>query len=137
MNAPSRTALTPAETTRVVETLRAHGVRYALVFGSASRDAMGPDSDLDIALSADQPLSSAQRFGLIEALAAACGRPIDLVDLRAARGTVFAKALQGRELFCDSIRAKGEAMYRRASLVEEDLNVARASFALARPRMFQ
>ncbi|MGH8672767.1 MAG: nucleotidyltransferase domain-containing protein, partial [Burkholderiales bacterium] len=94
-------------------------------------------SDLDVAVSADRPLSVTQRFGLIEALAAACGRPIDLVDLRSARGTVFAQALQGRELFCDSIRTKGEALYRRASLIEEDLNVARASFALARPRMFQ
>lgn len=136
MNAPARRALTPMETTRIVEALRAHGVRYALIFGSAARDALAADSDLDIAVSADRVLSSAQRHGLMEAVVAACGRPIDLVDLRSARGTVFAKALQGRELFCDSIGAKGDALYRRASLIEEDLAAARTSFEAARTRMF-
>lgn len=136
MNAPARRALTPMETKRIVDALRAHGVRYALIFGSAARDALAADSDLDIAVSADRVLSSAQRHGLMEAVAAACGRPIDLVDLRSARGTVFAKALQGRELFCDSIGAKGDALYRRASLIEEDLAAARTTFAAARTRMF-
>ena len=137
MNASARHALTPRETARIVEALRANGVGYALIFGSAARDALGADSDLDIAVSAERALSSAQRRSLMEALAVACGRPIDLVDLRSARGTVFAKALQGRELFCDSIRVKGEALYRRASLIEEDLAAARAAFSAARTRMFQ
>jgi len=128
--------LTATENARIVSALRAHGVRYALVFGSAARDALSADSDLDLAVSADRPLSSAQRHALIGALAAACGRPIDLVDLRSARGTVFAKALQGRELYCDSTAAKGDALYRRASLIEEDLAAARAAFATARTRMF-
>lgn len=129
--------LTREETERIVNALRAHGVRYALVFGSAARDALTADSDLDVAVSMDEPMSSAQRIQLIGALATACGRPIDLVDLRSARGTVFARALQGRELFCDSIRAKGEAFYRRVSLIDEDIVAARESFALARPRMFR
>ena len=137
MNAAARRALTPMETTRIVQALRANGVRYALIFGSAARDALAADSDLDIAVSAERALSSAQRHALIEAVAAACGRPIDLVDLRSARSTVFAKALQGRELFCDSVRAKGDAFYRRASLIEEDLAAARTSFATARTRMFR
>jgi len=33
-------ALTCAWTTRIAEGLRAHGVRYALVFGSAARNAL-------------------------------------------------------------------------------------------------
>ena len=33
-------ALTCAWTTRIAEALRAHGVRYALVFGAAARNAL-------------------------------------------------------------------------------------------------
>lgn len=132
----AHTALSPKESAQIIETLRANGVRYALIFGSAARGALGFDSDLDIAVSGDQVLSSEERYRLIGVLAAACGRPIDLVDLRSARGAVFAKALEGRELFCDSIRAKGDALYRRASVIEEDLEVSRKTFALARGRMF-
>jgi len=72
MNAAAHRALTPMETTRIVEALRANGVRYALVFGSAARDALGAESDLDIAVTAARPLSGMQCFHLIEALAAAC-----------------------------------------------------------------
>jgi len=131
------TALSSQELARITEVLRANGIRYALIFGSAAEDALGFDSDLDLAVSADQVLSSEQRFRLIEALASACGRPIDLVDLRSARGGIFAKALRGRELFCDSLRAKAAALYRRASLIEEDLDVSRRSFAAAQARMFR
>jgi predicted nucleotidyltransferase len=130
-------ALSEQTISRIVAVLRAHGERYALVFGSGARGALGFDSDLDVAVSADRTLSSAQRYDLIGALALATGRPIDLVDLRAARGAVFAKALQGRELFCDSVRAKADALYRRVTLIEEDLEVSRRTFATAHARMFR
>ncbi|MDA8109639.1 MAG: nucleotidyltransferase domain-containing protein [Betaproteobacteria bacterium] len=130
-------SLSTAERARVIEALRAHGVVYALLFGSAARAELAYDSDIDVAVSAPGPLSGAQRYRLIGALAAATGRPIDLLDLRTARGAVFARALRGTELFCDSVRAKGDALYRRLTLIEEDLNDSRRSFAMARAEMFR
>jgi predicted nucleotidyltransferase len=129
--------LTARELQDVVRILREAGVVYALVFGSAARGELRADSDLDLAVAGAKPLTSEERRKLVERLAAAARRPIDLIDLRTARGLVYAKALQGKELFCESVRAKGEAFSRRVGLIAEDLDLAQRSFAMARPRMFR
>jgi predicted nucleotidyltransferase len=43
-----------------------------------------PDSDLDIAVMAHQALADLKKISLISALAAATGRPIDLIGLEVA-----------------------------------------------------
>jgi predicted nucleotidyltransferase len=58
--------------------------RLAFVFGSVARGTAGPDSDLDIAIDLGQPLTASEKLALIDALAVASGRPVDLVDLRRA-----------------------------------------------------
>ncbi|MBI3373031.1 MAG: nucleotidyltransferase domain-containing protein [Betaproteobacteria bacterium] len=122
---------------RIVEVLRRAGVVYALVFGSGAQGRLRPESDLDIAVAAERPVSSETRYELISRLAAVVNRPVDLVDLKTARGVAFARAIQGDELFCDRARAKGEAQFRRVSLVAEDLAFAKRSFSMARSRMFR
>lgn len=57
-------------------------VALVMVFGSCASGKAGPLSDLDIAVDAGQTLTTAQQFELIQALAQATGRPIDLIDLR-------------------------------------------------------
>ena len=121
----------------LIAALRRCGVVYAVLFGSAARGELRAASDIDIAVAAERPLASEMRYRIIQAIAAVGGRPVDLVDLKTARGVVLARALQGRELFCDSVRAKGEALFRRVSVAEEDIAYARKSFALAQPKMFQ
>ncbi|MBP3973614.1 type VII toxin-antitoxin system MntA family adenylyltransferase antitoxin [Pseudoxanthomonas spadix] len=61
---------------------RQPGIRQALVFGSVASGMARADSDLDIAVDAGRPLDAAARIGLIQALAAATGRAVDLIDLR-------------------------------------------------------
>lgn len=56
----------------------------AVVFGSMAVGAESPNSDLDIAVQARQPLSSDQKMVLMEALALVVNRPVDLIDLRMA-----------------------------------------------------
>lgn len=134
----TRTApLSDPDLAQIARVLRGAGISYALLFGSAGSGALGGQSDLDIAVAGDAPLSSAQREALIGSLALVARRPIDLVDLKAARGVVFARALQGREIFCDSLKAKAEALLRRVGIVQEDLELARRSFATARRAMFR
>ncbi|MFT4246757.1 MAG: nucleotidyltransferase domain-containing protein [Pseudomonas sp.] len=58
------------------------GIRYAVIFGSVASGTALADSDLDIAVDVGRPLDASARFGLIEALAAATGRAVDLIDLR-------------------------------------------------------
>ena len=59
-------------------------VRLAVLFGSLATGRERPDSDVDIAVLADRPLSAELKAEWVGSLAAATGRPVDLVDLRTA-----------------------------------------------------
>lgn len=59
-------------------------LRQIILFGSLARQQAGFDSDVDVAVEAARSLSVEQRMAMIEALALALGRPVDLVDLREA-----------------------------------------------------
>lgn len=58
--------------------------RLVLLFGSVARGTARPDSDLDLAIDLGRPLTVDDRLALVDALAAASGRPVDLIDLRRA-----------------------------------------------------
>ena len=122
---------------QIISALRAEGIVYALLFGSGAKGQLQFDSDIDLAVAGEHALSTETKCNLISKLAAITNRPIDLIDLKTARGLVFAKALQGEQILCDSMKAKGEAQYRRVSIIEEDLNFAKYTFGLAAPAMFR
>lgn len=71
--------------TTILEVLARHPeVRLAILFGSLANGSARADSDVDIAVAADRPLDAGERLALMEDLAAATGRPVDLVDLATA-----------------------------------------------------
>lgn len=57
-------------------------ILLVVVFGSVAAGIPRPESDLDVAVAAAKPLTVADKWAIIAALAARTGRPIDLVDLR-------------------------------------------------------
>lgn len=59
-------------------------IRLAALFGSMARGTARADSDIDVAVQASNDLSADERIALVEALALAFNRPVDLVDLRTA-----------------------------------------------------
>lgn len=59
-------------------------VQLAVLFGSMASGKARPDSDIDIAAQADTELTLDERIAIMEALALAFNRPVDLVDLRTA-----------------------------------------------------
>lgn len=71
---------------------------FATVFGSVADGTARRDSDLDVALLADGPLSPDRRRQLVSELADVAGRPVDLVDLYDAGPVVLLSALRGRRL---------------------------------------
>ena len=77
------------------------GIRVALVFGSLAKDRARPESDLDIAVAAPQPMSTDEKMKLIAALAEISGRPVDLIDLQTASGLIAVQALTtGKLIHC-------------------------------------
>ncbi|TAG28755.1 MAG: nucleotidyltransferase domain-containing protein [Burkholderiales bacterium] len=73
-------------------------IRLAILFGSAASDRLQADSDVDVAVLAEQPLNAARKAELMSALALITGRPIDLIDLKTTGQPLLGQILQGRQL---------------------------------------
>ena len=73
----------------------------AILFGSLATDRSRNDSDLDLAVTSTTPLDPQIRIQLIEELAVALGRPVDLIDLAQTHGPLLQQILaKGRLLLC-------------------------------------
>lgn len=69
-------------------------LHQAIVFGSVVAGTARHDSDIDIAVEGTHALSAQERTALIEALAAATGRAIDLIDIKTAGEPLLGQILQ-------------------------------------------
>lgn len=81
---------------------RVRGVQAVYVFGSRAAGTAHAGSDLDLALLAARPLDPVARFDAQEALAAALGHDVDLVDLRAASTVLGAEVLRTARVLHDA-----------------------------------
>jgi uncharacterized protein len=64
---------------------RDFGVSMLALFGSAARDTLGSNSDIDILVAFDGPATSKRYFGVQFYLEDLLGRPVDLVTEKALR----------------------------------------------------
>ncbi len=93
-------------------------VWFAAVFGSMARGTETPDSDLDLAVQADRPLTTDQRIAITEALALAFNRPIDLIDLRTVGQPLLYQIISGGIQVVGARHLWGDLMYR--SIMENE-----------------
>lgn len=76
-------------------------LQLALVFGSTADGTCRFDSDIDVAVFYSKPISTQIQEQLIEKIASATGRPVDLIDLSTAGGALLRQILRsGRIVFC-------------------------------------
>ncbi|MBS3960196.1 MAG: nucleotidyltransferase domain-containing protein [Xanthomonadaceae bacterium] len=99
--------------------------QLVLLFGSLARGQARPDSDLDLAIDLGRPLAAADKFALVEALALASGRPVDLVDLRTAGVPLIASILRDGLRLAGGVEAHGALMARHVTDAEDFLPVYR------------
>jgi len=94
--------------------LRAYdGIEAAWLFGSVADDEADWESDLDVAVLGPDPLDTETKTRLIDRLAQATGRPVDLIDLQSARGPIVGRILrEGIQLFCDDTTLHAEILTR-------------------------
>ena len=96
-------------------------VTMGMLFGSLAAGRGRPDSDLDLAVSSSVPLTAHARIELIDDLAAAVGRPIDLIDLSQAHGPLLQQVLTtGRLVLCRN-RSEYAELLRRLAYEEADV----------------
>ena len=79
------------------------GLVLAILYGSAASGKMRPDSDVDIAVLFDRPLTSAQKMELIPLLERELKRDVDLVDLYDLNGTILKQILTKGAVLIESI----------------------------------
>ena len=86
----------------IIQVLARHpSIAVAILFGSLATGHVRGDSDLDLAVASTAPLTSQTRLQLIEELALALGRPIDLIDLSQTHGPLLQQILtKGRLIIC-------------------------------------
>lgn len=58
------------------------GLRIAILFGSMAAGRERADSDIDLAIAFDAPLSAGEKLALMDAVSIQIGRPVDVIDLR-------------------------------------------------------
>ena len=73
---------------------RQDDIRLSIVFGSLAAGRQTPESDLDIAVLTDGPLTTRRKMALIDALAQVSERPIDLIDLSKAGEPLLGEVLK-------------------------------------------
>jgi len=73
---------------------RQEDIRLSIVFGSVAGGTQNSESDLDIAVLADGPLTTRRKIALIDDLAQVAERPIDLIDLSTAGEPLLGQILQ-------------------------------------------
>lgn len=79
------------------------GLKLAMVFGSTASGTMRADSDIDLAVLYEAPLTAAHKIMLTSRLEGVLRRNVDLVDLYALSGTILKQILcKGRILIRDT-----------------------------------
>lgn len=120
---------------RLASRLREAGAVYATLFGSLAREEARADSDIDVAVSFGQPMSSDLRMAMIGIVAAVSGRSVDLIDLETAAGLILARALGGREIYCDDVATR-QRMIAKVQRSEDERRSAAMAARIGRARLF-
>lgn len=87
------------------------GLELVLLFGSLARGRARVDSDIDIAVQADHPLTAQERMALIDTVSRTVQRPVDLVDLRTAGEPTKSQVVRHGRRILGSRAAHGRLIY--------------------------
>lgn len=75
--------------------------RLAILFGSQATGDITAESDIDLALLSEIPISSSLKLELVEKIGARFGRPVDIVDLYHAAEPILGQVFKGKRLLGD------------------------------------
>ena len=74
----------------------------AILFGSQATGKATKDSDIDLAVLADAPLSANTKLQLIEEIGLKFGRPVDILDMYHAPEPIMGQVFKGKKLLGDN-----------------------------------
>jgi predicted nucleotidyltransferase len=96
-------------------------LRLALVYGSYVTGKMHAESDVDLAVLFDRPLSVERRMNLMERLEKSLSKTVDLVDLYLLNGTILRRILCTGQVLVKNDTAALPGLVRRMVYNEADM----------------
>lgn len=70
----------------------------AILFGSVATNTAHFESDIDLGVQANRALTTEQKIDIIEAIADATGRAVDLIDMQTAGIPIMSEVIKGKRL---------------------------------------
>lgn len=105
---------------QVTEALASNpAIQVLVVFGSVAAGTARADSDIDVAVQQAAPLDTQAKMQLIEAIAPATGRPVDLVDLRTVGEPLLGQILGHGQWLKGSATDRYQLMQRHVYAMED------------------
>lgn len=86
-------------------------IKLALLFGSQASGHVHPNSDIDLGILSEEPLSADFKLQLMQTVGAKFGSPIDIVDLYHVPEPITGQVLEGIRLLGDDT-IRGNLLYR-------------------------
>jgi predicted nucleotidyltransferase len=77
-------------------------IRLAILFGSQASGHATNESDIDLAVLADTPLSASSKLHLIEEIGLKFGRPVDIIDMYHVPEPIMGQVFKGKKLIGDT-----------------------------------
>lgn len=90
-------------------------IRLAYLFGSLARGTATPASDADVAISLGRPMSASAKMQIIGDVGALLGRPVDLIDLETANGTLLGRIFKEGIRLIDDVAVRERVAASRAN----------------------
>ncbi len=94
-------------------------LQLVMVFGSVVSGRARPDSDIDIAVQSAKMLDASTLLQMMDAVAVAVGRTVDMVDLRCAGEPLLGEILRSGKRVFGSSAVVGDLMFRHAVNAED------------------
>lgn len=111
-------------------------LQLVIVFGSVALGKCRFDSDIDVAVYCSSPMNPQQHEQLVDQIASGTGRPVDLIDLSTAGGSLLRQIIRsGRIIFCKKTGLPG-LLTQRVLDWQEDFEPQLADLYQARLRRF-
>lgn len=123
MSLDGHTTNEPADVhSAITKVLASHpSIVIAILFGSLAAGRAHRESDLDLAIESDAPLTPELRIQVIDELAVALGRPVDLIDLSRTHNPLLQQILiHGQRVICHD-RTRYAELIRRVAYEEADV----------------
>jgi predicted nucleotidyltransferase len=88
-------------------------IDFAVIFGSSLKNRLTTESDIDVAVAAERPLTNEVYLQLVDSLNEVLSHPVDLIDLNQVSGPILQQAL------CTGIVVKKTSALHLAQLIKK------------------